>query len=75
MRVDSSRLSSALRRTLPELPLSPVVPIPVDLRPMQYAGPNFCTQFVVGYGLDYAGRYRSLPYVGILKPVDAAPAE
>ena len=25
-------------------------------------------RFVVGYGLDYAGRYRSLPYVAALKP-------
>lgn len=24
--------------------------------------------FVVGYGLDYAGRYRNLPYVGALHP-------
>ncbi|MEZ6003377.1 MAG: hypoxanthine phosphoribosyltransferase [Planctomycetota bacterium] len=24
--------------------------------------------FVVGYGLDYAGRYRNLPFVGSLKP-------
>ena len=23
--------------------------------------------FVVGYGLDYAGRYRNLPFVGALK--------
>lgn len=25
-------------------------------------------EFVVGYGLDFAGRYRNLPYVGALKP-------
>ncbi len=24
--------------------------------------------FVIGYGLDYAGRYRELPYVGIYRP-------
>lgn len=24
--------------------------------------------FVVGYGLDYDGRYRNLPYIGVLKP-------
>lgn len=31
--------------------------------------------FVVGYGLDFAGRYRNLPYVGALKPERyAAPA-
>ncbi len=25
-------------------------------------------EFVVGYGLDYAQKYRNLPYIGILKP-------
>ena len=24
-------------------------------------------EFVVGYGLDYAGYYRNLPYIGVLK--------
>lgn len=25
-------------------------------------------EFVIGYGLDYAGKYRNLPYVGVLDP-------
>lgn len=25
-------------------------------------------EFVVGYGMDYNGLYRSLPYVGVLRP-------
>jgi hypoxanthine phosphoribosyltransferase len=31
-------------------------------------------EFVVGYGLDYAGRYRNLPYIGVLAP-DAITAD
>lgn len=35
--------------------------------------PDYCgfvipDKFVVGYGLDYAGYYRNLPFVGVLKP-------
>lgn len=30
-------------------------------------------EFVVGYGLDYAGQYRNLPYIGILDPSVYAP--
>jgi len=33
-----------------------------------YTGFVIPDRFVVGYGLDYAQRYRNLPYIGILKP-------
>lgn len=33
-----------------------------------YIGFTVPNEFVVGYGLDYQGFYRNLPYVGILKP-------
>ncbi|MDF1850210.1 MAG: hypoxanthine phosphoribosyltransferase [Verrucomicrobiales bacterium] len=33
-----------------------------------YFGFEVGDEFVVGYGLDYAGRYRNLPVVGVLKP-------
>lgn len=33
-----------------------------------YVGFEVPNEFVVGYGLDYAERYRNLPYIGILKP-------
>ena len=33
-----------------------------------YVGLEIPDEFVVGYGLDYAEGYRTLPYVGILKP-------
>ena len=38
---------------------------PVEL---DYTGFQIPDRFVVGYGLDYAQRYRNLPYIGILKP-------
>jgi hypoxanthine phosphoribosyltransferase len=34
----------------------------------KYVGFDIPDEFVVGYGLDYAERYRNLPYVGVLKP-------
>ena len=33
-----------------------------------YAGFVVPDEFVVGYGLDFAEKYRALPYIGILKP-------
>lgn len=34
----------------------------------EYTGFVLPDSFVVGYGLDYAEKYRNLPYIGILKP-------
>ncbi|GKU77060.1 hypoxanthine phosphoribosyltransferase [Paenibacillus sp. L3-i20] len=39
----------------------------VDLEP-DYKGFTLPDEFVVGYGLDFAEKYRNLPYIGILKP-------
>ena len=44
-------------------PARRVVPITVD-----YKGFEIPDKFVVGYGLDYAERYRNLPFIGVLKP-------
>ena len=33
-----------------------------------YVGFKIPDEFVVGYGLDYAGDYRNLPFIGVLKP-------
>jgi hypoxanthine phosphoribosyltransferase len=43
--------------------------IPRDaVKEADYTGFVIGDEFVVGYGLDYKGRYRNLPYVGVLKP-------
>lgn len=39
----------------------------IDL-PVRYVGFDVGREFVVGYGLDAAERYRTLPYVGLLRP-------
>ncbi len=49
--------------TLLSKPSRRKVDVPVD-----YNGFTIPDDFVVGYGLDYAEKYRNLPYVGVLKP-------
>jgi hypoxanthine phosphoribosyltransferase len=36
--------------------------------PVRYVGFDIPNEFVIGYGLDYAERYRNLPFVGTLAP-------
>ena len=36
--------------------------------PADYIGFEAPDEFVIGYGLDYAERYRNLPFIGVLKP-------
>ena len=55
---ESVRIATALRK-----PDAAKVHIDVD-----YVGFDIPNEFVVGYGLDYAERYRHLPFVGTLAP-------
>ncbi|TCT13045.1 hypoxanthine phosphoribosyltransferase [Natranaerovirga pectinivora] len=48
--------------TLLDKPETRVVDVAVD-----YVGFEIPDKFVVGYGLDYAQKYRNLPYVGIIE--------
>lgn len=49
--------------TLLDKPSRRTKPVQAD-----YTGFSIPDHFVVGYGLDYAEKYRNLPYIGILKP-------
>lgn len=49
--------------TLLDKPDRRVVDVHVD-----YTGFEIPDEFVVGYGLDYAQRYRNLPYIGVVEP-------
>ena len=46
--------------------------IEVDVR---YTGFEIPNRFVIGYGLDFAERYRNLPCIGVLKPELQNPPE
>ena len=37
---------------------------------VQYSGFEIPDEFVVGYGLDYAQKYRNLPYIGVVKGLE-----
>jgi hypoxanthine phosphoribosyltransferase len=39
----------------------------VDIK-AKYTGIEVPDEFIVGYGLDFAEKYRNLPFVGVLKP-------
>jgi hypoxanthine phosphoribosyltransferase len=51
--------------TLLRKPARQKVAVPVD-----YCGFDIPDQFVVGYGLDYAERYRNLPFIGVLTGIE-----
>ena len=51
--------------TLLDKPERRVKPVIVD-----YVGFNIPDEFVVGYGLDYAQKYRNLPYIGVVEGVE-----
>lgn len=59
----SRRAASVKVCTLLDKPSRRRVDVPVD-----YRGFTVEDRFVVGYGMDYQGKYRSLPYIGLLKP-------
>ena len=48
--------------TLLDKPSRRVMDVPVD-----YTGFEIEDKFVVGYGLDYAQKYRNLPYIGVVE--------
>ena len=51
--------------TLLDKPERRVKPVTVG-----YVGFNIPDEFVVGYGLDYAQKYRNLPYIGVVEGVE-----
>lgn len=42
------------------------VKVPIDVK---YIGFDIPNEFVIGFGLDYAERYRNLPFIGTLAPL------
>jgi hypoxanthine phosphoribosyltransferase len=48
--------------SLLEKPSNAKVKIPID-----YVGFSIPNAFVVGYGLDFAGKFRNLPFIGVYR--------
>lgn len=64
MKILEARGANSIRLcTLLSKPERHKVEVPID-----YLGFEIPDEFVVGYGLDYAEKYRNLPYIGVLKP-------
>jgi hypoxanthine phosphoribosyltransferase len=78
--VDTGRTLALLLRHLESLaPASLAVAVCLDKPacrevdvPLQYVGFQVPPVFVVGYGLDYGGRYRNLPYLASLREPERA---
>ncbi len=66
MEMFEQRLPESIRLcTLLDKPDRRVVDVNVD-----YVGFEIPDEFVVGYGLDYAQKYRNLPYIGVVEGVE-----
>ncbi len=64
LRILQARRPASIRLcTLLDKPSRRTKPVTAD-----YVGFSVPDHFVVGYGLDYAERYRNLPFIGVLKP-------
>ena len=61
--LDARKPASIKICTLLDKPERRTKPIKAD-----YMGFTIPDAFVVGYGLDYDGKYRNLPYIGVLTP-------
>ena len=59
------KIRTVMERSVQEVFLNRVA---VEKVEADYVGFNIPDYFVVGYGLDYAERYRNLPFVGVLRP-------
>jgi len=74
--LDTGLTLSALReRLIAEAPATLRTAVLLDKKrprshncPLDYCGFEIADEFVVGYGMDYQGRFRNLPCIGILKP-------